>query len=477
MSRNALDVWGLDKESALHKFFVGEPMGTIAASPCGHFFAAGSLTGAAYVWEVSTGRLVRTWPAHFKAVSAMCFAMEGSVLVTGGEDTVVSAWSLASLLDPASVHGGGHAAPTPLYTWAEHSLPVTSLTAGGSGGGGAALVVSASADRTCKLWTLGGGHLLRTVTLPAALGAVALDACESTLYAGGADGRVFEVPLNAAPPAAATWRPDRSGVYGGGSTTDETSAGASAAAVLTGHRRAVTALACTADGERVVSASEDGTARVWDASSRQTTHVLRHPKAGPITALAMAPRSRVAGDGAGGWGGAGGEKRKLAPLAPFSRFASGGGTSAGSSSGGKGGQLQPWEGAPLVMRGCYTEVLDGPAATTSSLGAARAGGIRSAAAGATGSLGKDAKRGREEDEEETAGAGGGGGAARSTARAKAGKKGREDDDADVGSLRRRLEAAEASATAAQEEAASWKQKHAELRAFVAEELVGREENR
>lgn len=47
VSKNALDVWGLDKESALHKFFVGEPMGTIAASPDGHFFAAGSLTGEA----------------------------------------------------------------------------------------------------------------------------------------------------------------------------------------------------------------------------------------------------------------------------------------------------------------------------------------------------------------------------------------------------------------------------------------------
>ena len=59
------------------------------------------------------------------------------------------------------------------------------------------LVVSGSADRTCKIWTLGGGHLLRTISLPAAVCAVAIDACEATLYAGAVDGRVFEVPLNA----------------------------------------------------------------------------------------------------------------------------------------------------------------------------------------------------------------------------------------------------------------------------------------
>ena len=124
VSKNALDVWGLDKESALHKFFVGEPMGVVASSPDGAFFAAGSLTGAAYLWEVSTGKLVRTWPAHFKAVSAIAFNSDGSVLVTGGDDTVVSVWCLAALLDPASTSS---ASVNPTHSWAEHSLPVASI--------------------------------------------------------------------------------------------------------------------------------------------------------------------------------------------------------------------------------------------------------------------------------------------------------------------------------------------------------------
>ena len=136
VSKNALDVWGLDKESALHKFFVGEPMGVVASSPDGAFFAAGSLTGAAYLWEVSTGKLVRTWPAHFKAVSAIAFNSDGSVLVTGGDDTVVSVWCLAALLDPASTSS---ASVNPTHSWAEHSLPVASICVGTCGGGGAGL--------------------------------------------------------------------------------------------------------------------------------------------------------------------------------------------------------------------------------------------------------------------------------------------------------------------------------------------------
>ena len=407
---------------------MGEPVSVVAASPDGTHFAAGALSGAVYVWEVSTGVLAKTWNAHFKAVSAVSFAAEGSVLVTAGEDTVVSAWSMASVLDPAAAT----APPVPTYSWAEHALPVTSLAVGGGpagGAGGSALVASASADRTCKIWTLGGGHLLRSVEFPAALACVALDACESTLYAGATDGRVFEVPLNAVANAGA-------GLAGGGD--DKRVANASgAAAVLEGHARAVTAIQCSADGERVTSSSEDGTCRVWDAASRQTTHVLRHPKGSPIVALAVAPRARVAGDGAGGAG----ERRKLAPLAPFSRFAGG----AGDGSGGKqGGRLEPWEGAPLVLRGVRFEDGDDDA----RLGGSTPGRIGGGAA----TVGEKKKREREPD-------------------------GEDDREDSVVGLRERLAAAEADAAAAREETESWKKRHGELRAFVSEELVDRETKR
>lgn len=407
---------------------MGEPVSVVAASPDGTHFAAGALSGAVYVWEVSTGVLAKTWNAHFKAVSAVSFAAEGSVLVTAGEDTVVSAWSMASVLDPAAAT----APPVPTYSWAEHALPVTSLAVGGGpagGAGGSALVASASADRTCKIWTLGGGHLLRSVEFPAALACVALDACESTLYAGATDGRVFEVPLNAVANAGA-------GLAGGGD--DKRVANASgAAAVLEGHARAVTAIQCSADGERVTSSSEDGTCRVWDAASRQTTHVLRHPKGSPIVALAVAPRARVAGDGAGGAG----ERRKLAPLAPFSRFAGG----AGDGSGGKqGGRLEPWEGAPVVLRGVRFEDGDDDA----RLGGSTPGRIGGGAA----TVGEKKKRERETD-------------------------GEDDRENSVVGLRERLAAAEADAAAAREETESWKKRHGELRAFVSEELVDRETKR
>src|SRR6185369_517421 len=43
---------------------------------------------------------------------------------------------------------------------------------------------------------------------------------------------------------------------------------------LRGHAGAVTAAAWSADGARVITASADGSARVWDVKTRKTTSVL-----------------------------------------------------------------------------------------------------------------------------------------------------------------------------------------------------------
>jgi len=200
--------------------------------------------------------------------------------------------------------------------------------------------------------------------------------------------------------------------------------------------------ACSADNERLVSASEDATARVWDVASRQTTHVLRHPKNVPMSCAVLARRERVAGDGAGGGGGGGGggEKRKLAPLAPFSRFASGGG------GGGAGGKLKPWEGAPIALRGVGGDV--------GGVGVGASSGVVVSWGGGGGGDGEKKKRGRDDA---------------------AAEEENEDGDEDAGpDLRRRLADAEKVASAAREETKAWKAKHAELRAFVADELVNRE---
>ena len=59
---------------------------------------------------------------------------------------------------------------------------------------------------------------------------------------------------------------------------------------LSGHTGAVKAVAVTADGRRAVSASVDGTLKVWDLGERCELHTLRGHAGGVLC-----------GGGDGGW--------------------------------------------------------------------------------------------------------------------------------------------------------------------------------
>ena len=100
------------------------------------------------------------------------------------------------------------------------------------------------------------GVLLRSVAFPVSLHSLALDPAEHALFAGGGDGRVFELPL------AGQAGSDRagSGLGGaGGSANGHAATGAPDQDVgrgyitLEGHARCVTCLHMTTDGGYLLS--------------------------------------------------------------------------------------------------------------------------------------------------------------------------------------------------------------------------------
>jgi pre-rRNA-processing protein IPI3 len=153
--------------------FCPEPIKALACSPDGSLCAGGGASGALHLWDAHSGRLLRSWPAHFRAVSCLAFDDTGAVLVAGGEDGVVTAWLVAEVADlmagtrfggVGGMGGAGGGGARPLRSWADHTLPVTAVVVGAGVGG--PLVASASADRTVKLRALRrGGQLLRRLVI------------------------------------------------------------------------------------------------------------------------------------------------------------------------------------------------------------------------------------------------------------------------------------------------------------------------
>jgi len=319
VDKRSIDAHDLMRESLEHASVLAERPSAIATSSDGAYACVGSASGSCAAWDALTGRLLARWKAHFKSVTCVRFSPCNGVIITGGDDGAVHAWRMSSLFDDG---GAGGSTATAWRTWTEHALGVRGLAVGRLRGvAGDVTVISASADRTVKMYSLASGSTLRERRLPSAPTCAALDACEATLYVGTVDGRTFEIALNGAPSVGAS--------LDGADARDGVVA-------LEGHSKAVTSVECSRDGATVTTASEDGTARVWDCASRQTTHVLRHPK-GSVVATAMVPRWRFSGQGRGDGGAE--TKRKPTPTPMFSKYLIGAGDRSG---------VKPWQG-PMVM--------------------------------------------------------------------------------------------------------------------------------
>lgn len=173
----------------LLRSFAPTPLASLAGSPCGGFVAGGGAGGAVNLWCAASGRLLRSWPGHYKPVAALAWSADSTVLCTGGADGVVSAWLTAALLDPADA---GVAAPRPWRSWPAHTLAVTGLSLLGD----ASVLLSSGLDGTVLATPLGeGSRPLRRWTLPAAAHAVLADPGGVVAYAGAADGAIHRLPL------------------------------------------------------------------------------------------------------------------------------------------------------------------------------------------------------------------------------------------------------------------------------------------
>ncbi|CAA2985027.1 ROOT INITIATION DEFECTIVE 3 [Olea europaea subsp. europaea] len=256
-SSGSILYWSWNKPQVEVKSFPAEPVKPLLSNSEGTYIVGGGISGDIYLWEVATGNLLKKWHAHYRGVTCMVFNDDQSLLISGSEDGCVRVWSLFMIFGGAN----REKAKNPYeYSFHEHTLKVTDIKIGY--GGCNAIIVSASEDRTCKVWSLSTGKLLRNIVFPSIIDAIALDPGEHVFYAGGRDGKIYIAALNAP-------------------GTSNSSYGLHIIGSLSEHSKAITCLASSADGSLLVSGSEDGMIRVWDTKRRNITRVFRHAK-GPV---------------------------------------------------------------------------------------------------------------------------------------------------------------------------------------------------
>lgn len=244
---------------------------SLAFSPDGRLLASASHDGRVKLWENETGLEARTLNAHTESVNAVAFSPDGKTLATASGDSTVKLWDAAN----------GQL----IKTFNGHTAEVNAVAFSPDG----KTIASGGADKAVKLWDATTGQLTRELQSTGEVFGIAYSPDGRALAVGGkgASWTVFDAANSATLSGAGTthsgdiravaYSPDGKRIAtansdGGATLLDATTGGLLFR--LSGHTDAVNGVAFSPDGNWLSTGSEDGSTRVWDAKTGEQAATL-----------------------------------------------------------------------------------------------------------------------------------------------------------------------------------------------------------
>lgn len=271
-SKPLLHIWPVNSQEQVTglRFVVPGKVTALTVSPDGVYCVA-AVSEIIYIWKISSGDMLAMLSRHYQTVSSLAFTDDGSHFISAGQDGMMLVWKLSSIL---TATGYSNQETVPLYSFSDHTLPITDIFIGK--GGMRALTATVSLDRTCRIYDLASGTLLLNLVFPEALTSVTIDNLDTKVYIGSIDGNIFEFNLQT-PPRTREYHLNHETL-----TIKQR---------FIGHKGAVTTLSISLDGETLLSGGNDETVHFWHIPSKQIIRTIPHKGSITNAKFVLAPKA------------------------------------------------------------------------------------------------------------------------------------------------------------------------------------------
>ena len=202
---------------------------SVSFSRDGRTLASGSRDNTIKLWNIRTGKEIRTLQGHNSRVSSVSFSRDGKTLASGSDDKTIKLWNVETGQE--------------IRTFKGHNSIVYSVSFSRDG----KTLASGSDDKTIKLWNVETGQEIRTFK--------------------GHNGSVFSVSFSPDGKTLATSSGDNTIKLWNVETGQEIR-------TLSGHNSFVYSVNFSSDGKTLVTGSGDKTIKLWNVETGQEIRTL-----------------------------------------------------------------------------------------------------------------------------------------------------------------------------------------------------------